>query len=60
MVKTKGLAAADPTWWMSKYLSVYYAYSMINTGKQNKVASKIYQYASSATDNSSVFVKYSD
>lgn len=60
MVKTKGLAAADPTWWMSKYLSVYYAYSMVNTGKQNNVASKIYQYASSATDNSSVFVKYSD
>jgi hypothetical protein len=60
MMKTKGLAAADPTWWMSKYLSVYFAHAVLSSPKKNKVASKIYSYASSATDNSSVFVKYSD
>ena len=60
MSKTKGLAAADPTWWMSKYLSVYFAYQILSSPKKNNVASKIYSYASSATDNSSVFVKYSD
>lgn len=60
MSKTKGLAAVDPTWWMSKYLSVYFAHSIVSSPKKNKVASQIYSYASSATDNSSVFVKYSD
>jgi hypothetical protein len=58
--KTKGLAASDPTWWMSKYLGVYYAFSVLNARKQNSVSSKIYQYASSASAKSSVFVKYSD
>lgn len=60
MMKAKGLAAADPTWWMSKYLSVYFAHSIVSSPKKNKVASQIYSYASSATDNSSVFVKYYD
>lgn len=60
MTKTKGLAAADPTWWMSKYLGVYYAYEVATSRNKNKVASKIFSYASSATDNSSVFVKYFD
>lgn len=60
IAKTKGLAAVDPTWWMSKYLSVYYAHEVSTSTNKNKVASKIYSYASSATDNSSVFVKYYD
>lgn len=58
--KTKAFALADPTWWMSKYLGVYYAFNVLNSRKQNSVASKIFSYASSASDKSSVFVKYSD
>ena len=60
MVKAKGLAKVDPTWWMSKYLSVYYAHTVVKSGKKDVVASKIYQYASSASESSSVYVKYFD
>jgi len=58
--KTKSLAKVDPTWWMSKYLGVYYVHTIIKSGKKDKVASMIYRYASSATANSSVYVKYAD
>ena len=58
--KAKGMAKTDPTWWMSKYLSVYYAHTIIKSGKKDVVASKIYQYASSASESSSVYVKYYD
>ena len=60
IAKTKAMAKIDKTWWMSKYLGVYYAHTIISSRKQNKVSSKIYQYASSATASSSVFVKYYD
>jgi len=60
MVKAKGMAKLDPTWWMSKYLSVYYAHTVIKSGKKDVVASKIYQYASSASESSSAYVKYYD
>lgn len=60
VTKAKGLAKVDPTWWMSKYLSVYYVHTIIKSGKKDVVASKIYQYASSATESSSVYVKYYD
>ena len=59
-VKAKALAKVDPTWWMSKYLGVYYAHEVIKSGKKDKVASMIYRYASSASENSSVYVKYYD
>jgi len=58
--KAKGLAKIDPTWWMSKYLSVYFAHTIVKSGKKDAVASKIYQYASSASACSSVYVKYYD
>ena len=58
--KAKGMAKVDPTWWMSKYLSVYYAHTIVKSGKKNAVASKVYQYASSASASSSVYVKYFD
>jgi len=60
MTKAKSLAKVDPTWWMSKYLGVYYVYEVIKSGKKDRVASRIYQYASSASESSSVFVKYHD
>ena len=59
-VKAKALAKIDPTWWMSKYLGVYYAYTVVKSGKKDVVASRIYRYASSASENSSVYVKYHD
>ena len=59
-VKAKALAKVDPTWWMSKYLGVYFAHEVIKSGKKDKVASMIYRYASSASENSSVYVKYFD
>jgi len=59
-VKAKALAKVDPTWWMSKYLGVYFAHEVIKSGKKDKVASMIYRYASSASENSSVYVKYYD
>ena len=58
--KAKALSKVDPTWWMSKYLGVYYAYTVVKSGKKDVVASRIYQYASSATESSSVYVKYHD
>ena len=58
--KAKALAKVDPTWWMSKYLGVYYAYSVVKSGKKDVVASRIYRYASSASENSSVYCKYYD
>lgn len=58
--KTTTYSRADPTWWMSKYLGVHYTYSVIKSGKQDSVAGWIYGYASSATKNSSIFIKYSD
>lgn len=58
--KTKVMAKTDPTWWMSKYLGVYYTYTVLNNKKQDAVAGWLYNYASSATKNSSIFIKYSD
>ena len=58
--KAKALSKVDPTWWMSKYLGVYYAFKIIDSGKKDRVASRVYRYASSATESSSVFVKYHD
>lgn len=53
-------AAKDKTWWMSKYLSVAYCYAITKNKKGDAVAKWIYGYGSSATKNSSIFVKYSD
>lgn len=49
----------DKTWWMSKYLGVEYCYILKNSRKTNEVVRWIYGYGSSATKNSSIFVKYS-
>jgi hypothetical protein len=49
----------DKTWWMSKYLGVSYVYTIIKEKKQSEVAKWLYEYGSSATKNSSIFIKYS-
>lgn len=53
-------AKKDKTWWMSKYLSVHYAYAIVKAGKADAVTKWLYGYGSSASTASSVFVKYSD
>ena len=58
--KTMTMAKIDQTWWMSKYLGVYFTYTVMTSKKQNAVAGWLYNYASSATSTSSIFVKYSD
>jgi hypothetical protein len=50
----------DKTWWMSKYLSINYAYAIVKSGKADLVTRNIYGYGSSNTAGSSIFVKYSD
>lgn len=58
LVKTKH--ATDKTWWMSKYLGVSYCYAIAKAKKTNEVINWLYGYGSSATKNSSIFIKYSD
>ena len=50
---------SDKTWWMSKYIGVMFVDTILQSKKMNNFASFIFQYASSATKNSSIFIKYS-
>jgi hypothetical protein len=59
MAEARIRSKQDPTWWMSKFLGVHYVYTIIQEGKQNDVVKWMYSYASSATKNSSIFIKYS-
>lgn len=49
----------DKTWWMSKYLGVSYCYGIAKSKKVEEVTKWLYGYGSSATKNSSIFIKYS-
>jgi hypothetical protein len=49
----------DKTWWMSKYIGIHLVYTMIKNKKMDALCSYMFQYASSATKNSSIFIKYS-
>jgi hypothetical protein len=49
----------DKTWWMSKYIGVILIDTVIKKKKMNELCSYIFQYASSATKNSCIFIKYS-
>lgn len=49
----------DKTWWMSKYIGIDLVYTVQKAGKINDLCSYIFQYASSATKNSCIFIKYS-
>ena len=49
----------DKTWWMSKYIGIDLIYTMIKENKIDALCSYMFQYASSATENSSIFIKYS-
>jgi hypothetical protein len=49
----------DKVWWMSKYLGLSYCYAIQKSGKEDIVTKAIFGYGSSATKNSSIFIKYS-
>ena len=49
----------DKTWWMSKYIGIDLVYTVMKEKKMDALCKYIYEYASSATKNSSIFIKYS-
>jgi hypothetical protein len=59
IIEAKAGHRRDKTWWMSKYIGVMLVNTVIQEKKINDLSSYIFQYASSATKNSCVFIKYS-
>lgn len=59
IVQAKAGHRRDKTWWMSKYIGVMLVNTVMNEGKMDDLSSYIFQYASSATKNSCIFIKYS-
>jgi hypothetical protein len=59
VAEAKSYQKQDKTWWMSKYIGVDYVYTVSQAKKLDQVLSWLYGYGSSATSNSSIFIKYS-
>lgn len=59
VLQAKAGHKTDKTWWMSKYIGVTLVHDVLNEGKMDSLCSYIFQYASSATKNSCIFIKYS-
>ena len=59
ITETKIYQKKDKVWWMSKYLGVDYVYTILKEKKENDVVKWLFQYGSSATKNSSIFIKFS-
>lgn len=59
IIQAKAGQRKDKTWWMSKYIGIDLIYTVIKEKKQDALCKYIYEYASSATKNSSIFIKYS-
>jgi hypothetical protein len=59
IIQAKAGHRQDKTWWMSKYIGVMLVTTVIKEKKTNELCKFIYEYASSATKNSSIFIKYS-
>ena len=49
----------DNTWWMSKYLGLSFCYGIKKKKKEDQVTKWLFKYGSSASSNSSIFIKYS-
>jgi hypothetical protein len=58
-VQAKAGHRKDKTWWMSKYIGINLVYTVLKEKKMDNLCAYIFQYASSATKNSSIFIKYS-
>jgi hypothetical protein len=59
IIQAKAAQRKDKTWWLSKYLGVDYCYTIRKEKKEDAVTKWLYGYGSSATENSSIFIKYS-
>lgn len=59
MILAKAGHRKDKTWWMSKYIGIMLVNTVLNEKKMDELCSYIFQYASSATKNSCIFIKYS-
>ena len=59
IIQAKAGHRQDKTWWMSKYIGIDLVYTLLKEKKQDALCKYIYEYASSATKNSSIFIKYS-
>jgi hypothetical protein len=57
--EAKSAHKIDKTWWMSKYLSISFCYGIQKKKKEDQVAKWLFKYGSSASTNSSIFIKYS-
>lgn len=57
--EAKSAHRIDKTWWMSKYLSVSFCYGIQKKKKEDQVTKWLFKYGSSASTNSSIFIKYS-
>lgn len=59
IIQAKAGHRKDKTWWMSKYIGIDLVYTVLKEKKQDALCKYIFEYASSATVNSSIFIKYS-
>jgi hypothetical protein len=59
IIQAKAGHRQDKVWWMSKYIGVMLVDAVMKEGKMDDLSSYIFQYASSATKNSCIFIKYS-
>jgi hypothetical protein len=59
IIQAKAGHRQDKTWWMSKYIGVMLVNTVMDEDKMDDLSSYIFQYASSATKNSCIFIKYS-
>jgi hypothetical protein len=59
IIQAKAGHRKDKTWWMSKYIGIDLVHTMLENKKMDALCSYMFQYASSATKNSSIFIKYS-
>jgi hypothetical protein len=57
--QAKAHQKVDKTWWLTKFIGINYCYTIMKNKKQDEVIKWLYQYGSSQTKNSSIFIKYS-
>jgi hypothetical protein len=59
IAQAKSGQRSDKTWWMSKFIGIHLVYTVLKEGKQRDFCKLVFEYASSSTKNSSIFIKYS-
>jgi hypothetical protein len=59
IIQAKAGHRQDKTWWMSKFIGIKLVHTVLKEKKENEFCKLVFEYASSATKNSSIFIKYS-